>query len=43
MLDLADFSRNARPAEFGEFGACHVRYGKAMRGQPAAAAHRAGP
>ena len=34
MLDLADFSRNAEAAEFGRFGACHVRYGKAMRGSP---------
>ena len=34
MLDLADFSRNAKAAEFGRFGACHVRYGKAMRGSP---------
>ena len=41
MLDLADFSRNARPAGVRRFGACYVRYGKAMRGWPAAAAHRA--
>jgi integrase/recombinase XerC len=34
MLDLADFTRNAKAPEFGRFGACHVRYGKAMRGSP---------
>lgn len=34
MLDLADFTRNGKAPEFGRFGACHVRYGKAMRGSP---------
>lgn len=34
MLDLADFTRNAAAPEFGRFGACNVRYGKAMRGGP---------
>lgn len=34
MLDLADFTRNAKAPEFGRFGACHVRYGKAANGSP---------
>jgi len=34
MLDVGDFSRNPKAAEFGEFGACNVRYGKAARGSP---------
>lgn len=33
-LDLADWGRNAAAPEFGGFGMCHVRYGKAKRGQP---------
>jgi site-specific recombinase XerD len=33
-LDLADFGRNPAAGEFGRFGMLHVRYGKAMRGQP---------
>lgn len=32
MLDAADFGRNPAGAEFGEFGVCYVRFGKAMRG-----------
>lgn len=32
MLDLADFGRNPNAAEFGAYGACYVRYGKALRG-----------
>lgn len=34
MLDLADFGANPKAAEFGPFGVCYVRYGKAMRGSP---------
>src|SRR5262249_3624039 len=33
-LDLADWGRNPAAAEFGRFGTLHVRYGKAVRGQP---------
>ncbi len=33
-LDLADWGRNPDAAEFGPFGMVHVRYGKAVRGQP---------
>jgi site-specific recombinase XerD len=32
MLDVADFGRNPAGAEFGEYGVCYVRFGKAMRG-----------
>lgn len=32
MLDLPDFTRNPQGAEFGRFGVCNVRWGKAMRG-----------
>ena len=34
MLDLADFGRNPAGPQFGEFGACYVRYGKALKGSP---------
>lgn len=34
MLDAADFGRNPSGEEFGEFGACYVRYGKAKKGSP---------
>lgn len=34
MLDTVDFHRNAAAPEFGAFGVCQVRYGKAMRGSP---------
>ena len=34
MLDVADWGRNPAAPEFGRFGMLHVRYGKAMRGQP---------
>ncbi|MFG6202412.1 tyrosine-type recombinase/integrase, partial [Nonomuraea sp. JJY05] len=34
MLDVADFGRNPHAAEFGEYGVCYVRYGKAMKGSP---------
>lgn len=33
-LDLADWGRNPAAGEFGRFGMLHVRYGKAVRGQP---------
>jgi integrase/recombinase XerC len=32
MLDLHDFTRNPTAAEFGRFGVCNVRWGKATRG-----------
>ncbi len=41
MLDVVDWSANARAPEFGRFGALSVRYGKATRGEPAPAAQRA--
>ncbi|MGB3439480.1 MAG: tyrosine-type recombinase/integrase [Actinophytocola sp.] len=34
MLDAVDFGRNPRGPEFGDFGVCYVRYGKAQRGSP---------
>lgn len=34
MLDVVDFHHNAAAPEFGRFGICQVRYGKAMRGSP---------
>ena len=34
MLDVVDFGRNPDGKEFGEFGVCYVRHGKAMRGSP---------
>ncbi len=34
MLDVADFGRNPQGPEFGEFGVCYVRHGKAMKGSP---------
>lgn len=34
MLDTADFSRNPEGAEFGEYGVCYVRHGKAKKGSP---------
>lgn len=34
MLDVADFGPNPHAAEFGEYGVCHVRFGKAMKGSP---------
>jgi integrase/recombinase XerC len=34
MLDTADFGVNGHAAEFGDFGVCYVRHGKAMRGSP---------
>jgi integrase/recombinase XerC len=32
MLDLADFGQNPHGPEFGDFGVCYVRHGKAQRG-----------
>jgi hypothetical protein len=32
MLDLADFGTNPHAAEFGQFGLCRVRFGKAGKG-----------
>jgi integrase/recombinase XerC len=33
-LDVADSGRNPAAPEFGRYGMLHVRYGKAVRGQP---------
>ena len=34
MLDVADFGRNPRGAEFGDYGVLYVRHGKAKKGSP---------
>ena len=34
MLDVADLGPNPHAPEFGEYGVCQVRFGKAMRGSP---------
>ncbi len=34
MLDLADFNANPHAGEFGEYGVCQVRFGKAGKGSP---------
>ncbi|WP_370652986.1 tyrosine-type recombinase/integrase [Frankia sp. CIT1] len=34
MLDVADFGRNPHGAEFGAYGVCYVRFGKASKGSP---------
>jgi site-specific recombinase XerD len=34
MLDLVDFGRNPHARQFGDFGVCYVRWGKAMKGSP---------
>src|SRR5580704_11278922 len=34
MLDVADLGVNPHAGEFGEFGVCHVRFGKALTGSP---------
>jgi len=34
MLDVADFGPNPHALEFGEYGMCQVRFGKAMKGSP---------
>lgn len=33
-LDLADLSRNPKAPQFGRYGACYVRFGKAVKGSP---------
>ena len=34
MLDLGDFGPNPHAREFGGYGVCQVRFGKAMKGSP---------
>jgi site-specific recombinase XerD len=34
MLEHCDFGPNPKAAEFGSFGVCHVRFGKAANGSP---------
>ena len=34
MLDVADFGRNPDGPEFGDYGVCYVRHGKAQKGSP---------
>ncbi|WP_243795057.1 site-specific integrase [Saccharopolyspora gloriosae] len=34
MLDVVDFGRNPHGREFGEYGVCYVRHGKAKKGSP---------
>ena len=34
MLDVVDFGRNPHAAEFGDYGICYVRHGKANKGSP---------
>lgn len=34
MLDAVDFGRNVHGPEFGEYGLCRVRFGKAKKGSP---------
>jgi integrase/recombinase XerC len=34
MLDAVDFGRNVDGPEFGEYGLCRVRFGKAKKGSP---------
>lgn len=34
MLDVVDFGANPYAAEFGDFGVCRVRFGKARKGSP---------
>lgn len=34
MLDVGDFGVNPKAPEFGRYGVCYVRHGKAMRGSP---------
>ena len=41
MLDVADFGPNPHAPEFGEYGVCQVRFGKADEGVTAEAAQRA--
>jgi integrase/recombinase XerC len=42
MLDVADFGPNPHAPEFGDYGVCQVRFGKAMKGVAAQAPQRAG-
>jgi integrase/recombinase XerC len=41
MLDVAGFGPNPHALEFGEYGVCQVRFGKAMKGSPPKASQRA--
>ena len=34
MLERGDFSSNPKAPEFGDYGVCHVRFGKAAKGGP---------
>ena len=34
MLEVPDFGVNPKAPEFGDFGVCYVRWGKASRGSP---------
>ncbi len=34
MLEVSDFAPNPKAPEFGDFGVCSVRYGKASKGSP---------
>ena len=34
MLDATDFGRNPRGTEYGEYGVCYVRHGKAKKSSP---------
>lgn len=34
QLDVNDFSRNPKARQFGPYGACYVRFGKAAKGSP---------
>src|SRR5690242_19564584 len=34
MLDVVDFGPNPHAGEFGQYGVCYVRHGKAMAGSP---------
>ncbi len=34
MLERSDFSSNPKAPEFGDYGVCHVRFGKAAKGGP---------
>ena len=43
MLDASDFGRNPEASEFADFGAVHVRHGKAKRASPPKRAARASP
>jgi integrase/recombinase XerC len=34
MLDVVDFARNPDGPEFGDYGVCYIRHGKAQKGSP---------